>query len=790
MATQKTVYSHTLYDYEQEHITEIRQVAGDDGVVREEEVTLQDHFHFWITVEFQQKNYDSITYSNEDYRNSAYGILRYYVHAISNSTDFTIQNYNYTSSNTAMKVKGDNFLFNTADTVYKGYASDDAPSTKYPASVSAGEEISYLQWYINSQFSYASHTSVMPYFYFDADGKAELSYYADVRTQIKGITGGLFEGVSADSFKQIKVTTDGYQTINLEPFNRGAAINTATSFTDEENPTINYAQPIVYGTGVCYPDITGANYTGKDTLISTQAAISLDGTTPLIGYKNIDGTAGSFTFNLTEAERELLRVNTQGSDITSVYFIIKTEIKYVDSWSSSKTKDVVFYSTVQRNLTIIGCNPQLNPTVVDIKEETLALTGDENTFIRYESMAEYAINAVASKHATIVSQSVTCGSKTIEGLPYGVIEDVESGTFNFYVADSRNMGASSSVFKNFVEYVKPTCYQKLEIELSGETGANIGLTVNGNYYNGSFGAVDNTLLLEVRFTDDDGNMGEWTTLTETPTFNGNTYKLQATFGGFNYGNAYIFQCRATDKLNFVQSSQYTIRLMPVFDWSETDFNFNVPINMNGKTVLRHNATANNTVLSASGGHIYIRPGGTDDTSGETIIYPDGRIKFGGEVTFADGTNSSGTGNLDNYYTKEEVDNLISEAPTDAADYIVETGTASMGSNGTWYWTKWNSGKAECYGVRNYGNMAITAIWGDVYASVDVFTQTLPANLFNATPDYINISFHHANNGSGWIINTSSSQPSATATGSFKVAAPASVTAQATHIGFNIIGRWK
>lgn len=550
----------------------------------------------------------------------------------------------------------------------------------------------------------------------------------------------------------------------IEPVVPAVQVLTAPDFNDEANPTITYKNSYTLQEGT-----------------KTYAAISFTGGKDDVPYREISSSGTSYTFNLTDNERKTLRQGITTGSVRSVRFYIKTTF--------SDGESTWHYLT--RNLSLINHEPILIPTVKDISPEALALTGDENVFVKYVSMAEYSTGATAKKEAEIVSQSVQCGSKTVTDMYNGVIQDVESGTFVFNATDNRGIHAETVVVeKQLIDYLKPTCYQKLEIALTGETGAEVTLTVSGNYFNGSFGDLDNTIKLETRYSNADGTMGDWITLNGTPTFNGNTYELTVTFDGFSYENAYTFQSRLTDRITYVQSSQYTIRLMPVFDWSETDFNFNVPIKLNGETVLRHNATADNTVLSASGGHIYIRPGGTDDTSGETIIYPDGSIQFGGEVTFADGSVGGGSIDPDNYYTKEEVDNLISEAPTDAADYIVETGTASMGSNGTWYWTKWNSGKAECYGVRNYGNMAITAIWGDVYASVDTFTQTLPANLFNAAPDYININFHHANNGSGWIINTSSSQPSATATGSFKVAAPASVTAQATHISFNVIGRWK
>ena len=190
--------------------------------------------------------------------------------------------------------------------------------------------------------------------------------------------------------------------------------------------------------------------------------------------------------------------------------------------------------------------------------------------------------------------------------------------------------------------------------------------------------------------------------------------------------------------------------------------------MHDETIIRHNETANNTVLSASGGHIYLRPSGTNSTSGETIIYPDGSVKFGGIVDLSNGFEIDG-------------------APL--ADYVIERGRASMGSNGTWYWCKWASGKAECWGCRNFGTMAVTTAWGNLYRSA-FLTQDLPEDVFVTTPDVININIVNSTYG-GWICKHENAAPSAVTTGSFIFVRPASATVTApTYIGFHIIGVWQ
>lgn len=525
-------------------------------------------------------------------------------------------------------------------------------------------------------------------------------------------------------------------TFSLPTIERKATILTATNFTDEENPVITYYNPA-----------------GSDAT-KLEACISFTGGNDDIKYRSIPKTGSSYTFDLTEDERNVLRVAAINAQTIAVRIYLKTTVA-----------GTTYFDYVTRNITIVSCNPIINnPTVKDIQSSVLELTGDENTIVKYASMIEYSYEPVATKGAVIAEQYIQCGTKKVTGLNQGVIDDVESGLFVFSVTDSRGLTTQRIVEKPVVEYVKPTCYQSFETEIVGETGANITLKVNGNYFSGSFGAVKNTFKIEVRFTDNNGVMSEWTELLVDPRFSGNTYQVEVTFNGFDYSKSYTFQSRVTDKLNIVQSSQYTVKLLPVFDWSEDDFNFNVPVNINGETVLRHNKEANNTVLSASGGRIYVRPGGTDDTSSQAIFNSDGSVDFSGEVR-ANGEVLGG-----------------------AADFVVETGTESMGTNGTWYWTKWNSGKAECYGMRNFGNMAVTTAWGGLYRSA-ALTQDLPSGLFDDIPEVISIDLINSNYG-GWIARHESTAPTASNIGSFIVVRPASATITPSNIGINVIGRWK
>lgn len=408
-----------------------------------------------------------------------------------------------------------------------------------------------------------------------------------------------------------------------------------------------------------------------------------------------------------------------------------------------------------------ACKPALSPVIKDIKPETLALTGDENILIKDVSMVEYALNAEPQNAATITYQSITNGSQTIEDLPQGIIDNPETGLFTITVIDSRGLMTTMNVEKQLIEYIKPTCHQKIRMEMSGEAEVD----VNGSIFAGSFGAVENTIKIEVRHTQNDGTMGEWNDLSALlPEMNSdNTYNFHFTISGLDYTMPYTFQCRVSDKLYVVESQSYTVRWLPVFDWSQDDFNFNVPVNisadnldMYNNTVLRYNQTANNTVLSAGGGHIYIRPAGTNDTNGEITIYPDGRVNFSGEVT----VNGEAVGG-------------------EAADYIVEIGEEAMGTNGTWYWEKWNSGKAICWGQRNYGSISLSGS--------KQFSQTLPTDLFIEAP-ILTISNSYE---TGHALHASANNVSSTILKFLLYTnEDSTVSGDSTPVYHYIIGRWK
>lgn len=336
---------------------------------------------------------------------------------------------------------------------------------------------------------------------------------------------------------------------NLDKIPRQATITAAPNFNDEENPKITYSNPA--GTDVS----------------TLQACISLDGSKDDIAYRDISKTGTSYTFNLTDNERNILRNATTTSNSRTVLFCIKTKIG-----------ENTFYEKVSKTLSIVNANPVITPYCRDSNETTKALTGNENKLVRYYSDLYFIIEKSALKGATFKNVKVECGSRTTStaNLSAGVMTNIDSGVVKFTATDSRGNTTSQLLLKSFVNYIKLTCNMKVS---APTTDGSLNITASGNYFNGSFGAVNNSLTVQYRYKTNGGSYTSWTPMTTS--ISGNTYSASASITGLNYKSSYTFQTRAVDKLLTINSPEKTVKTVPIFDWGANDFNFNVDTSVNG-----------------------------------------------------------------------------------------------------------------------------------------------------------------------------------------------------------------
>ena len=400
----------------------------------------------------------------------------------------------------------------------------------------------------------------------------------------------------------------GSGTMALTSIPRGATITSAPNFTDEDSPTVKYSNP------------AGG---------SLQVGIyKTDGSTALAGYRTATGS--SYTFRFTAAEKaNLQKVNTGGNTAT-VRFCLKSVV-------GGQT----FLKSVDRTLTIANPAPTLNPTVTDSNDVTYALTGDRSKLVKYHSNAKVTFGASAVKGATLKSKKVTCATQALTA--DGTMQGVESGTFSFSVTDSRGNTTAKTVTKDMVNYVRLSC--NLGDGMPDGEGT-FALEVTGACFYGSFGAVDNTLAVEYRYRVQGAETwGTWTAVDSVLPL-GFTYLARARVEGLDYQATYQFQARATDKLETVTTPEKTVKSLPTFDWSGTDFNFNVPVTVQGHNVVGCGCTAYmNTNMTGISTNVTVPMtvlassyGGMNLSNGAVYIPEEGLYLISGQIMVAAGAN--------------------------------------------------------------------------------------------------------------------------------------------------------
>ena len=341
---------------------------------------------------------------------------------------------------------------------------------------------------------------------------------------------------------------------------------------------------------------SNGNYYGAAksfTLPTIPRASSVSCSTANIGSNatiTINRASSSFTHTLTYSFGSLSGTIATKTSSTNISWTIPTT--FYGQIPNSKSGTGTITCQTYNGSTLIGSKstsftatvsesaskPTLSPTVSDSNSTTTALTGDSSKFIKYYSNASVATGAKARNSATLKSQKITCGSKSLTSAS-GTINAVESGSFTFSATDSRGYTTTQTINKTLIDYIKLTC----SLNAGAPTTAGVAtLKISGNYWNGSFGKVANTLTVQYRYKAQGGSYGAWTTVSATKS--NNTYNATATISRLDYKTTYVFQARAVDKLATISTDEQARRTTPVFDWSKDDFNVNGTLKVNNTNI--------------------------------------------------------------------------------------------------------------------------------------------------------------------------------------------------------------
>lgn len=232
-------------------------------------------------------------------------------------------------------------------------------------------------------------------------------------------------------------------------------------------------------------------------------------------------------------------------------------------------KTNIFTTTTNSEL----CKPVIDGTVVDTNSTTIALTGDKNKLIRYKSNALITLTSISAQNSsTIKSKSVngkTISDKTL------TINNIETGTFNLIAVDSREYSTTKTISKTLINYINLTA--NVNFSRPQPTTGEISLEFSGNYFNGNFGATNNSLSIEWYWKESTAtNYTKGGTI--TPNVSGNTYKSNGKISlgkTYDYQKAYDFYLLVKDKLVTLKAMSKVSVGLPIFAWGKDFLDFYV-----------------------------------------------------------------------------------------------------------------------------------------------------------------------------------------------------------------------
>ena len=213
---------------------------------------------------------------------------------------------------------------------------------------------------------------------------------------------------------------------------------------------------------------------------------------PNIAYRGISKTGSSYTFNLTEAERNVLRNACTTSNSRSVIFYVRTII-------GGNT----FYSTITKTLSIINGNPTFSSSNVSYKDNnstTTAVTGNNQHMVQSLSKLLVTItSATAKKGASITKYDATINNVTKSitsagNIDFGTINSSSNLTLSVKVTDSRGNTTTATKTVTFLAWSLPTAVISLKRKNNYENETY--LKVNASY---SSVNSKNTLTIKYQF---------------------------------------------------------------------------------------------------------------------------------------------------------------------------------------------------------------------------------------------------------------------------------------------------
>lgn len=355
------------------------------------------------------------------------------------------------------------------------------------------------------------------------------------------------DGASYTPPKGQKFTVNA--TVTLPAIPRAAEITAAPDFNDEENPTITIK------------NVMGTNATKLETCIAYQDSAGA-WTSAAVPYREItDKTATSYTFNLTDEERNALRAQAPNSNTLAVAFFIKTTI-------GTNT----FSKSVAKTMSIINANPTI--TWSSIEEQDADVLNSEikdlGIFLKGISDIKITTSPVMKKSATLKSIKYTHNGASLVTNP-ATFTNIATNSFSCTVTDSRGNTATSSQTVSLLDYILPNASNLKIYRDTAVDPKKIKMDATINYFNSNFASgVANTINLTLS-----NSAGTTQTITNY-SVSGNIITISDLETNFTLAETAsdTYTLTITDKITSVPISKKVSLLVPTLEMGQYDVQVN------------------------------------------------------------------------------------------------------------------------------------------------------------------------------------------------------------------------
>lgn len=357
---------------------------------------------------------------------------------------------------------------------------------------------------------------------------------------------------------------------------------------------------------------------------------------------SVNRKSSSFTHTITYLFGNLSGTVVTKSSSTSIQWTIPND--FYTQIPNSKSGTGTLYITTYNGNTQIGdrkskqftvttneslCIPTIEASIQDINNDTYALTQNRSYFINGHSTVEVTYTTTAKNSSTI--SQVDANGLVMSGSPFTytsrqndvsqiVVTSKDSrGYSNSQTFVSGTLSPSVQGDYYFISYVPLT--SNISVSRVSPTSDELTLSFSGNYYNGTFGAQNNTLTLSWKYREyNPYNPTDWETITANTLVLGTDFVLKdnsyhsgtnADYEGeislghlFDYRKDYEILFIASDKLENVSVIALGHKGIPVINWGKDFFNVNGDIRCYNKSVFGYSTDEHIVGVSDDGKFIY------------------------------------------------------------------------------------------------------------------------------------------------------------------------------------------